>query len=282
MHRRLGDSVGAAYAAFMLANALAEQKQVERARELYQQSISVFRATGADAWALLATARHLAYLYEDIGDHAHARNLHERNLRRAREIGNDRFAATSLSGLAGSALTDADQRSARTARREPRAAPRPTGPTRHGRRPLALDASVCLRRGARGRDMPRGSARSRRWRHRRSPKQRLGTHRTSTRGSTRTALAGELLRGIRARTGAHTSRGGRIRARRGAPAAPLTSAPPDEPAPSPLKLRIDLGPAPVGFCANAHRFLSRARAHARDRGSPTAPHPPPDRHRGGA
>jgi len=105
LHRRLGDSVGAAYAAFMLANALAEQKQVERARELYQQSISVFRATGADAWALLAT-RHLAYLYEDIGEHAHARNLHERNLRRAREIGNDRFAATSLSGLAGSALAD--------------------------------------------------------------------------------------------------------------------------------------------------------------------------------
>ena len=103
LHRRLGDSAGAAYAAFMLANALVEQEEVEHARELYEQSISVFRATGADAWALLAT-RHLAYLYDDIGEQRRARELHEQNLRRAREIGNDRFAATSLSGLAGSAL----------------------------------------------------------------------------------------------------------------------------------------------------------------------------------
>ena len=72
---------------------------------LYEQSISVFRAKGADAWALLAT-RHLAYLYDGMGNHARARDLHELNLRRARETGNDRFAATSLSGLAGSALAD--------------------------------------------------------------------------------------------------------------------------------------------------------------------------------
>jgi predicted ATPase/DNA-binding SARP family transcriptional activator len=105
LHRRLGDSVGAAYAAFMLANALVEQDEVERARELYEESIGVFRATGTDAWALLAT-RHLAYLYRDIGEHGRARELHEQNLQRAREIGNDRFAATSLSALAESALAD--------------------------------------------------------------------------------------------------------------------------------------------------------------------------------
>jgi predicted ATPase/DNA-binding SARP family transcriptional activator len=105
LHRRLGDDIGAAYAAFMLANALVAQHEVDWARELYEESIRVFRASGADAWSLLA-GRHLAYLYDEIGDRSRAQALHAENLERARATRNDRFAATSLSALAEFALSD--------------------------------------------------------------------------------------------------------------------------------------------------------------------------------
>ncbi|MDQ3672639.1 MAG: hypothetical protein M3364_09445 [Actinomycetota bacterium] len=68
-------------------------------------SIRVFRTSGADAWLLLAS-RHLAYLYDEVGDRSRAEALHAENLQRARATGNDRFAATSLSALADLALAD--------------------------------------------------------------------------------------------------------------------------------------------------------------------------------
>jgi predicted ATPase/DNA-binding SARP family transcriptional activator len=105
LHRRLGDDVGAAYAAFMLANALVEQGELDRARDLYEESIRQFRAHGAEAWSLLAS-RHLAYLYEEIGERSLARAMHTENLQRARATKSDRFAATSLSALAGLALAE--------------------------------------------------------------------------------------------------------------------------------------------------------------------------------
>jgi predicted ATPase/DNA-binding SARP family transcriptional activator len=105
LHRRLGDDVGAAYAGFMLANALVEQHELVQARNVYEESIAVFRASGAAAWSLLAS-RHLAYLYDKIGDRSRAQALHAENLQRARASGNDRFAATSLSALADHALAD--------------------------------------------------------------------------------------------------------------------------------------------------------------------------------
>ena len=105
LHRGLGAEVGAAYAGFMLANALAAQHELDGARELYEESIAVFGSRGEDAWSLLAS-RHLAYLYDQIGDRARAHALHAQNLQRARASGNDRFVATSLSALADHALED--------------------------------------------------------------------------------------------------------------------------------------------------------------------------------
>jgi tetratricopeptide (TPR) repeat protein len=105
LHRHLGDDVGAAYAGFMLANALVKQDERERARELYESSIRDLRANGAVAWSLLA-ARHLAYLYEEMGERSRAEALHAANLEQARSSGNDRFVATSLSALAEYALAD--------------------------------------------------------------------------------------------------------------------------------------------------------------------------------
>ena len=105
LHRNLGDENGAAYAGFMLANTLVEHGEEQRALELYEESVRVFRATEMEPWALLAT-RHLAYLHDRLGDSDRARALHEENLRRARESGNDRFVATSLSALAEHAVAE--------------------------------------------------------------------------------------------------------------------------------------------------------------------------------
>jgi len=105
LHRHLGDDIGAAYSAFMLANALVEQGELDRARGLYEESIREFRARGADTWSLLA-GRHLAYLYNKIGDRSRAQALHSENLQRARATGHNRFTATSLSALAEFALAD--------------------------------------------------------------------------------------------------------------------------------------------------------------------------------
>jgi predicted ATPase/DNA-binding SARP family transcriptional activator len=105
LHRSLGDDVGAAYSGFMLANALVAQQELDRARELYEESIAVFGSHGEDAWSLLAS-RHLAYLYDQIGNRAQAHALHAQNLQQARASGNDRFIATSLSALADHALDE--------------------------------------------------------------------------------------------------------------------------------------------------------------------------------
>jgi tetratricopeptide (TPR) repeat protein len=54
----------------------------------------------------LLAGRHLAYLYDTLGERPRAETLHEENLRGARESGNDRFAASSLSALGSYALND--------------------------------------------------------------------------------------------------------------------------------------------------------------------------------
>jgi predicted ATPase/DNA-binding SARP family transcriptional activator len=105
LHRALDDEVGAAYASFMLANALTEEVETGRARDLYEHAIEVFGRRGAHTWALLAT-RHLAALYAASGDRDRARTLHQENLKRAREAGSDRFVASSLSSLADFALAE--------------------------------------------------------------------------------------------------------------------------------------------------------------------------------
>ena len=103
LHRSLGDDSGAAYAQFMLANALADAGERERARQLYEESVRTFDALDEQHFALLA-GRHLAYTYEALGDRGRAISLHEENLARARATGNARIAATSLGALAQHAV----------------------------------------------------------------------------------------------------------------------------------------------------------------------------------
>jgi predicted ATPase/DNA-binding SARP family transcriptional activator len=99
LHEALGDRSGAAYAGFMLGNALTQRGDVAAAQRLYEESVRIFREIGDQHYALLAS-RHLAFAYETLGDPERARWLHEDNLRRARSTRNARMEATSLGALA--------------------------------------------------------------------------------------------------------------------------------------------------------------------------------------
>jgi ATP/maltotriose-dependent transcriptional regulator MalT len=103
--RQLGNASGAAYAQFMLGNALAAEGDLARARRLYEESVKVFRALDEQHFALLAS-RHLAFGYERLGDRERARALHEENLREARTTHNARIEATALGALADYAVDD--------------------------------------------------------------------------------------------------------------------------------------------------------------------------------
>lgn len=95
-HEALGDPWGAAYATFMLGNLAADAHD---ARPMYERSRNTFRKLGDEHTELLVT-RHLAFACEALGEHELARALHEENLDRAREAGNDRIAASTLGALA--------------------------------------------------------------------------------------------------------------------------------------------------------------------------------------
>ncbi len=105
LHRRFGDVWGAAYSAFMVGNAIAEQGEAARAQPLLAESVRVFRELGDEHYALIASTN-LAWATGDAGDPERERALHEDNLRRARELGDERVQAQSLAQLAMFARDD--------------------------------------------------------------------------------------------------------------------------------------------------------------------------------
>jgi predicted ATPase/DNA-binding SARP family transcriptional activator len=108
-HEALRDPWGAAYATFMLGN-LADDRN--DARRLYELSRSTFRRLGDEHTELLVT-RHLAFAYDDLGEHELARALHEENVVRARATGNERIEASSLGALAEDAFAGGGAEAAR-------------------------------------------------------------------------------------------------------------------------------------------------------------------------
>ena len=113
LHRRLGDAWGAAYSAFMVGNAIAEQGEAARAQPLLAESVRVFRELGDEHYALIASSN-LAWVTGDAGDPASERTLHEDNLRRARELDDARIQAQSLAQLAMFARDDGRLEDARS------------------------------------------------------------------------------------------------------------------------------------------------------------------------
>jgi predicted ATPase/class 3 adenylate cyclase len=99
LHRGLEDDWGAAYAGFLLGQALAIQGKHDAAQPAFVESLRAFRELGDEHYILLATDG-LAGVFDELGDFERARPLHEENLLRARAVSNRRIVALSLDQLA--------------------------------------------------------------------------------------------------------------------------------------------------------------------------------------
>ena len=103
LHQTLGDAWGVANSLLLLGNVAAEEGELERAYELFDESLHRFRDLGDEHYTLLST-RLLAWMSYDLGDRERARALHEEVVRQARATGNERMQATSLGALGEYAL----------------------------------------------------------------------------------------------------------------------------------------------------------------------------------
>jgi predicted ATPase/class 3 adenylate cyclase len=99
LHRALGDAWGTAESKFLLGLAVADEGDLDRAQELFEQSARQFGEVGDEQYALVAN-RMLAWTYYRLGDRENGRGLHEDNLRRARSVGDEHIEASTLGALA--------------------------------------------------------------------------------------------------------------------------------------------------------------------------------------
>jgi non-specific serine/threonine protein kinase len=105
LYRQLDDPRGLAHSTLWLGSAIADQRDFETARELFEDSGRRFRELG-DAHNALFARRMVAWMFYELGDRKRARALHEENLVRARAIGNRGLEATTLGALASYAAED--------------------------------------------------------------------------------------------------------------------------------------------------------------------------------
>jgi predicted ATPase/class 3 adenylate cyclase len=99
IHRALGDPWGTALSGFLLGLAVADNDDLERARQLFDESARLFHELG-DAQLDLTVTRMLAWMYYGLGDRERGRTLHEENLVRARMLGREHTVASTLGALA--------------------------------------------------------------------------------------------------------------------------------------------------------------------------------------
>ena len=99
LHRALADAWGTAESKFLLGLAVADEGDLDRAQELFEQSARQFGEVGDEQYALVAN-RMLAWTYYRLGDRENGRGLHEDNLRRARSLGDEHIEASTLGALA--------------------------------------------------------------------------------------------------------------------------------------------------------------------------------------
>lgn len=95
VHRALGNEWGTAYAKFLIGQSEGDLRQ---ARGTFEESARSF-AKLKDAYYEQVSNRALAWLLDELGEREHAQELHQMNLRRASETGNDRLHADALAAL---------------------------------------------------------------------------------------------------------------------------------------------------------------------------------------
>ena len=111
LQRKLGSAWGAADAGVMLGLAVGDEGDFSRARQLFDDSATLFRDADDEDNALFAT-RLLAWTYEELGDGERARALNEEILARARALGNKQLEGQTLTDLAARALEQGRARDA--------------------------------------------------------------------------------------------------------------------------------------------------------------------------
>jgi len=97
--RATGDVWGSAYARFLLGQGAIANGEFGTAQDLFAASVHTFQELGDEHLTMVATFN-LAWMCEELGDQRSAADLHEQNLRQAREAGNPRIEALSLTALA--------------------------------------------------------------------------------------------------------------------------------------------------------------------------------------
>jgi predicted ATPase len=99
LHQELGDDWGTAESLRLLAVALAEEGNWLEARAHAEQSVRAFSALRDERYTLAAT-RVVAWTYYELGERDRAWQLHEENLKRARESGDAFMEAVTLGVMA--------------------------------------------------------------------------------------------------------------------------------------------------------------------------------------
>jgi predicted ATPase/class 3 adenylate cyclase len=104
--RDLDDAWGTAAALLALGSAYSAT-DMNKARELYEESARGFLAVGDEHYALIVN-RGLAWVYINLGKRERGRELHEENLRLARALSNERIEAITLGALAMHAVEEGE------------------------------------------------------------------------------------------------------------------------------------------------------------------------------
>ncbi len=97
--RATGDAWGSAYARFLLGQGAIANGEFAAAQRLFAESVRAFQDLGDKHLTMVATFN-LAWMCEELGEKRRSAGLHEQNLRQAREAGNPRIEALSLTALA--------------------------------------------------------------------------------------------------------------------------------------------------------------------------------------
>jgi predicted ATPase len=98
LYEALEDEWGSAVTLQLLGQAFAEQREVDRARVIFEECVERFRSLGDEHYTLLAQFA-LGWISGEAGDLERSKALMERTLRGARAAGNKRMTALALGGL---------------------------------------------------------------------------------------------------------------------------------------------------------------------------------------
>jgi tetratricopeptide (TPR) repeat protein len=111
LHRALGNIWDVAYVQMGLGVTFASEDRFTEAKQPLEEGIRGFRELGDQHWEM-QTSRRLAWSLEELGDIAGACEIHEDNLRRARDLGDVFIEARTLAVLASLHLDEGQVESA--------------------------------------------------------------------------------------------------------------------------------------------------------------------------